>query len=163
MQYSLCFIDGSHNNAVYAAHSTIFWHIFSHPFLRNGGSPSWCLFLSMFLCMFLLIWASLLIGQKVVSRTNRRTVSSHVTWKNEDDLPTNSVLKVSGQVVFIKLLVTWHHTVLSLVDQTVWCQLSAPELGLKNIYPGWSYEPMLPTLYTQNKARRFLCKFKYTM
>ena len=118
------------------------------------GSRSWSLYLSDYLEIIL----KHVIGQKVVSRTNRRTVWSHVTWKNEDDLPTNSVLKVSGQVVF-----TWHHTVLSLVDQTVWCQLSAPELGWKNIHPGRSYEPLLPTLYTLNKATRHFCKFKCTM
>ena len=52
--------------------------------------------------------------------------------------PLTLPLRVSGEVIFIKLWVTWLHPVLSLVDQAVWCQLSAPVMELKNNSLTWT-------------------------
>jgi len=86
------------------------------------------------------IFLSLLIGQKFVTRTNRRTVWRHVTWKKKTTSPVTLPLKVSGEVIFIKLWVTWLHTVLSLVDQAVKLPAFCPSYGVKK-NPGWSPEP----------------------
>ena len=76
------------------------------------------------------IFLRLLIGQKIVTKTNRRTVWSHVTRKMKTTSPVTMPLKVSGKVIFIKLWVTWLHTVLSLVDQSVKLPAFCPSYGV---------------------------------